>query len=322
MADSPTTEQEYELVYQGICAVAANCDGAIEQDGVGFNGPDTKFGRRIAAVPFSEWTEAVRAEAARIALTYQKQILAYTGLDVTGLGVVKHPRELRYQARDDARSYERRARHADKAALRQVDALGGELALSFDRKDPDFDTLKDLCRNLLTRRFDWDAKAWVTPVSEEVEDIVMSWDFNLTDAAQALLQAPRDQVLVTHIDLANNGEMVVIDTPYSPALVEAIKALPGRSYKGGSINHAAVHADVIKLADAYKLNMSPDARLACENAEAVILSKRANELAHEELRTLMAHVSRQADPTSLPPAFLQMLEAILPTDIAERVIVK
>src|SRR5215472_13118029 len=129
MAHASTTEEQYELVYQGIVAVAARCDGAQTQDRVGFNGQDTHFGRRIASVPFDQWTEDVKAEAARIANTYQVQILSYTGIDVSDLQVVRDAlgAGTNHIARDDARGYERRAKGADKVALRRIDAVGDRL---------------------------------------------------------------------------------------------------------------------------------------------------------------------------------------------------
>src|ERR1700676_42244 len=84
-----TTKQQYKAVYAGICAVARRCDGALTQDGVGFNGQDTHFGRRIASVPFYGWTPEVKVEAARISLTYKVQIETYTVVDVGVLDVVR-----------------------------------------------------------------------------------------------------------------------------------------------------------------------------------------------------------------------------------------
>ena len=76
-------EDQYRTVYAGIAAVAAKCDGAVDDDGVGFNGQDTKFGRRIAAIPFDQWTDEIKVEAARISARYRRQIEQSLGLDIT-----------------------------------------------------------------------------------------------------------------------------------------------------------------------------------------------------------------------------------------------
>jgi hypothetical protein len=82
-------EEQYKLVYAGIISVAQRCDGARSDDGIGFNGQDTHFGRRIASVPFEEWTQDIKEEAARIAATYRGQIEAYIGVNLNQLPVVR-----------------------------------------------------------------------------------------------------------------------------------------------------------------------------------------------------------------------------------------
>ena len=191
MAHASTTEEQYELVYQGICAVAAHCDGAQTGDGVGFNGQDTHFGRRVAAVPFTEWTDDVKAEAARIALTYKVQIMTYTELDMGALDVVQDAQDAgtNHAARDDARGYERRAKGADQLAARKIDVVGDKLGIFYAKKDPDFAELLETCKALPGRGFDWDLKCNVVPVSDAIADFILVWDFPITEAAQALLEA-------------------------------------------------------------------------------------------------------------------------------------
>jgi hypothetical protein len=323
MAESPTTTEQYELVYQGITAVAARCDGAQSSDGVGFNGQDTKFGKRIASVPFTQWTDEVKVEAARIALTYKVQILEYTGVDVSTLDVVRDANELgtNHLARDHARGYERRAQGADKLALRSIDAYEGKLVLHYDKKDPDFGDLLAACKALPGRTFDWDTKCNVAPVSDEMADFVLTWDFPLTEDAKALLQA--GPPVFYNVTLADNGDKVVIDTPYNPDLVDAVRNLQGRSWDGGlKVNTADVHPDVIEFVTQWNLSIHPDARAACDKAQAALDAADAAALVEDDRRVVMAHVSRQKDPGALPPVFVDMLAAVLPADVAEKVIAR
>jgi hypothetical protein len=321
-----TTQEQYEIVYQGICAVAAHCDGAQTQDRVGFNGQDTHFGRRIASVPSSEWTQDVYEEAARIALTYRVQILEYTGIDMGELQVVKDAQDhgTNHIARDDARGYERRSKGANAMAERKVDVhtYKGKVGLGiwYAKKDPDFGALLDVFKGLRAqgRQFDWDSSCNWMPVGEAVEDFILEWDFPVTEAAQALLaQGPAEFFNITLL----NDEKVVIDTPYDADLVDAIRSLPGRAYDAGSINHADVHPAIVTFADRHNLTIHPDARAACEGAQAALEAADARALVEGDRRTVMAHVSRQKDPGALPPVFLSMLADVLPADIAERVIV-
>lgn len=153
-------EEQYALVYAGICAVASNCDGAITEDGVGFNGQDTKFGKRIASVPFESWTDDVKLEAARIANTYQKQILSYLGVEIQLLPVVREAmgKDTNRQARDDARDFERRAFHIT------VSDDGAALEFRFKYNPSLSDELK---RHSMGARWLPDpVKAWSVPVTQ------------------------------------------------------------------------------------------------------------------------------------------------------------
>lgn len=316
-----TTDQQYDKVYTYIAALSAVCDGAISLDGQGFNGQDTKFGKRIASVPREMWTPDVCQEAARICLTYKQQILKLTGEDCSQLDVVRAANGLRtnHQARWDARGYERRAKNADKMALRRCDAHDGKLALSFHVKDPDFGDMKVACQKLPTRRFDWDIKAWVTPVSDEVEDILLTFDFNVTDDARALLNSPRVDNTTYHITLHEATGRLVIDAPRVESDVffvrlEDARGLPGREFNPpgfGKVDVVNASPQVLVYAEKWHLTIHPDALLAIEKARQAMETQAAADLAEEDYRTLMVHVSRLRSPEQLPPVFLEMLGQVI-----------
>jgi hypothetical protein len=317
MTSNLTPDQEYALVYQGIVAVAAHCDGARSLDMVGFDGQDTHFGRRIASVPFDTWTPAVREEAARIANKYQKQILAYTEVDVTTLQVVTDAKDKGTvrAARDDARTYERRARGASKVAARKVDVDEGKLLVSWVKGDPDFGALLDAARALPGRRFN--GTGWTAPVSDELRNLILTWDFPVSPAAQVLLDGPADLPAAPqapHITL--QGHAVCIVTPYDEAMIQPLRALPGRRWDASrKVNTAEAHPAVIRLAERFNLTMSPEARKACETGAA---DRQAAGLAAGDAQAIVAHVSRAKDPTTLPEVFEEMLAPVLARYGAER----
>lgn len=188
-------EEQYALVYAGIAAVASNCDGAVTEDGVGFNGQDTKFGKRIAAVPFEAWTDDVKLEAARIANTYQKQILSYLGVEIQLLPVVREAmgKDTNRQARDDARDFERRAFHAT------VSDDGAALEFRFKYSPVLSDELK-----AHTQGARWEPlpiKAWSVPIARQLPGFV-AWvrdphlKFRISPEAQAVL----DQIATTTVE--------------------------------------------------------------------------------------------------------------------------
>jgi hypothetical protein len=78
---------------------------------------------------------------------------------------------------------------------------------------------------------------------------------------------------------------------------------------------------VLALVDRFALTIHPDARAACDNAQAALAAAHADALAAEDRKTVMAHVSRQKDPTTLPAVFIDMLAHVLPADVAEKVII-
>jgi hypothetical protein len=317
MTSNLTPDQEYALVYQGIVAVAAHCDGAQSLDYVGFDGQDTHFGRRIASVPFDTWTPAVREEAARIANKYQKQILTYTEVDVTTLQVVKDAKDIGTvrAARDDARTYERRARGASKVAARKVDVEGGQLLIAWVKGDPDFGPLLDAARALPGRRFN--GNGWTAPVSDEVRNLILVWDFPVTAAAQALLDLPAvPQAAPAPNIVLEDASHVAITAGYDEAMLQPIRALPGRRWDAArKVNLAQTHPAVIRLAERFNLTMSPEARKACETGAA---DRQAAGLAAGDAQAIVAHVSRAKDPTTLPEAFEDMLAPVLARYGAEK----
>ena len=61
----------YEPIARAVRIVAGKCDGAVQQDGHGFNGGDAEFGRSLAEKDF--WSEKQAICAQRLILKYAKQ---------------------------------------------------------------------------------------------------------------------------------------------------------------------------------------------------------------------------------------------------------
>lgn len=68
-------------VQQAVRAIAATCDGAWTEDGVGFNGRDTGFGKSLAGVPDELWTPKMLHSAWRMVRTYRGQLATIHGID-------------------------------------------------------------------------------------------------------------------------------------------------------------------------------------------------------------------------------------------------
>ncbi len=305
-------DAQNEVIYQGICAVASHCDGAKTNDTVGFNGQDTKFGRRIASVPFDQWTPEIRSEAARIALTYRKQIHTFTGVDITEFSVIKDAKfgGTNHDARNQARTFERRTKAADKLAERKVDVVDGRVGIFYAKGDPDFGALLDACKALPGRRFDWDRKCNVVDVSDALGDFLQVWDFAVSEAALKLLAAP--QAVTYNVNLDASGKRVTIKAPYSADLVSAAQKLPGRAWDGANkVNHADASPTVLALAAKFALTVHPDAQAACDLTAKALTAVEGAAVGAESLSTLLSYVSRAKDPTSLPESFQGLLAGVL-----------
>jgi SWI/SNF-related matrix-associated actin-dependent regulator 1 of chromatin subfamily A len=75
-----TTTTQAPTIQQAVRAIAGRCDGAVTDDGMGFNGRDTSFGRSLARLPSDDWSERQLAAAHRMLRTYRTQ-LAGVGIE-------------------------------------------------------------------------------------------------------------------------------------------------------------------------------------------------------------------------------------------------
>lgn len=300
-------QDEYRKVYDGITAVAARCDGAVTQDKVGFNGQDTAFGRRIASVPFEQWTDSVKWEAARIARTYRTQIETYTGIDVLELGVVTAIDEgtgSSTAARTTARNYEKAAKaEAQRDALvaqRKAQKLAdGTLALSWNSKDPDcFGELLAEVKRLPGRR--WTGSVNVVDLTPAAVEFIQT--YGLTADFELAAPAPEAKVVKPHVVLKGSGVNLRFNNEADfSAQLAAVRSLPGRRYVGSDkSNDADLSPEVLAFAEKFGLIVADDvlAALSTVQADAAVAIDQAG---------LLRQVSRSDDPTALPEAFLAQL---------------
>lgn len=61
-------------IYECVVFLAARCDGAQDQDGVGFNARDTGFGKGIASKPETFWTPKMYSAAQSMLVKYTNQL--------------------------------------------------------------------------------------------------------------------------------------------------------------------------------------------------------------------------------------------------------
>lgn len=237
------------LLHDAVSAIAARCDGAVTRDDQGFNGQDTKFGKRAAATPVAAWSEQLAAEVWRMLGTYQRQ-LAEEGFDYARF---PHPRDAPtdtlHAAREEAREHERR----------RVSEVA-EVTFDGDAFHVHLHPRARHARNRIKaeipgRRFDFGREAWEVPRASAPQLLAIADDYgwDLGAAIRDLLTAsapnPRSVELVER-----GGEMVCRFTaPYDAQLTAYMRdgtSLPGRVYQGGDVNEAPFsHAAMIFARD-------------------------------------------------------------------------
>lgn len=327
-----TADTEYEQVYLLITEIAARCDGARSLDYKGFDGQDTHFGRRVASVPFSQWTDDVRWECARLANKYREQGLAYTGIDASTLQVVKDAvasgLSTNHTARNEARAYEKRAKHLAARQIGVVRNAKGEkvLGIRWANGDPDFGVFLKLVQGLPGRVWNPNTKTNEVPYSPQVDAFINEHDFTLTENGQAFVEATRatqaaapesiPQPTVNYeVWLGSDGRVVVktnLTAPGQPA-ADAVRMLPGRSFNRALYaNTANATPQVLAFARQFNLQVQPEAVRACEAAGAALEATNTSDLAQADIATVMNAVSRCGKPEDLPAAFVMMLQEILP----------
>lgn len=312
--DLPEQDQ-YRLVYTAIAAVAAHCDGAVAEDFQGFNGQDTKFGRRIASVPFESWTPDVCIEAARISLTYKEQILRYTGIDVSTLPVVREARGLgtNHAARDQARTYERQAKGASKKDERKVLFMGGPknvVRIGWVKGDPDFQALLDEVRALPGRNFA--GNGWDVPATRRVAELVAKWDIPCDDRAGALLEdlLAQPERVFYNVNYLKDENKLSITAPYNANRIQEARQLPGR-YWTGEYDRVDITPRVVEFARKWGLTISPEAQQALDGLSTAAHAFQAVEDAKARRAALLREISKASDPNNLPDEFVALLQEAL-----------
>lgn len=302
-----TTTTEYEKVYEGICAVAARCDGAIQEDGVGFSGVDTVFGRRIAAVPFSAWTPDICAEAAKVVLTYKAQIERYLGFDVWELQVVKDAQGQRgtnYAARSQAREMAKRADRMPEVVHRKI-ALENEVySVAWSRRDPDFAELLEAARSIPGRTWNPAGACWTAPISRELAEFARRFEFPTTGKVACSLKAIMCAPVAKVYNITLSGDHALISAPYDAARVQAARELPGRSWDGArKVDVVALDPQLLVFARLFGLSVSPEVEAAVANGPAPEVV--------DPLPGMFTLASRCADPAELPEAFVALVRAAI-----------
>lgn len=183
------TEGVNPIVF-AVRALARVCDGASTQDGMGFNGLDTKFGRSLAALPYDKWTVGRLIAAHKMLRKYRKQLAAH-GIDYDSIEVPEEPKQ-----QSQWRIY--------------LDGQRLVFAFPFD-----YDVKEDVKHSIPGVQWDNQRRQWWAPVSKDsLEDVQRIWEkypqFALEERiAIAVEKKKQEEIAAFELSSAEDADLVV-----------------------------------------------------------------------------------------------------------------
>ncbi len=179
-------------------ALAARCDGAQEEDGQGYNGSDTNFGKRCARIPADMWDAQLAYAVHRMLRKYKGQLAAY-GHDLDAIEAPAKPVDVaeadaRAQAAAQARKAERALRTQATRVAPTATIVGDTVVFNLGAGNWDiFAPMLAAIKALADRRFDGRTKTWAAGISastvEPILDIIRAYPFEVADDFEETLVA-------------------------------------------------------------------------------------------------------------------------------------
>lgn len=183
------------------------CDGAREEDGSGFAGPDVRRGHRLAGTPWERWTGKDKAWAFHAARKYRKQLAGF-GID-----------------------FETIPEPADTKTAALIDVKGHEFIVTFEYDS----ALVAAVKSVPGRRFNPQTKCWTAPISSDAVAALKNLEqFSWTEAATAMAETAESMPVVEQkptkqIDVEVNTFIIRFD--FDRDVVAAVKSVPGARFE-------------------------------------------------------------------------------------------
>ena len=239
-------------------ALSQVCDGAVEDDGMGYNACDTSFGKYIAAVDPSEWDDEICFVVHRMLKKYQEQLESYDIIyDELPRPEVKW--EKAPKRGDVSKRMKSKAARADclKELQRERSEGGGALNIkntfkkvmmcgwsethqAFELVSPKDWDLVNRIKEAKYKDRKWTGMAWLMSGAGLLllPAILNDFDFVITDEDRKRLDKMIKKVKVELAEKASKpqvwieGDVVVTKTDYHPDLVQVMQNIQGRKWRG------------------------------------------------------------------------------------------
>lgn len=226
------------LLIEAIRAIAGFCDGASSDDGIGFSGTDTRFGKALAQIPGEIWTPEATREAWEMLRKYRGQ-LSRAGIDYDQIEEPTAPEEPKTVR-----------------AIRFIDLDSeGQIFIRVPYGDPAEP------KTTLSARWDPSEKRWIIPerAYDRIRDISSKFEIPVSSAALSALSADVPEKPLGTVSL--DDQRILLQFDYDPLAVGSVKEIPGRAWdpnrKIWTAPITSIRA-VRTFAQTYRLDLSPE----------------------------------------------------------------
>ena len=238
--EQTTAHAPNPILVSAIQAIAARCDGASSNDGQGFNGTDSKFGKKLASTPPEVWTPALQRKAWVMLHKYQGQLVK-SGIDYTA---IPEPPE---------------ARGADD--IRCIDVRGGKVLVFLPYGDIAYP------KSGLGAIWNRDLRGWQVSVAKYGSVVTWAGRYNvpITDRAMAILNevdtSANPAEPAGHAFISEGSIALRFD--YNPNIVDAVRTIPNRRWDSAKklwlVSKECV-SFVRKIAEEYNITLTDEVK--------------------------------------------------------------
>jgi len=213
-----------KALHEAVSAIASKCDGANSQDGVGFNGSDTKFGLRASLITPDMWTDDISWEVYTMLQTYKGQLEKY-GHPFETLPL---PQKGDFNGRDQARSL---AKALEYIVSRNIDFNGEQFVITF-RYDS---SVVNAVRQIEGAKWNPQQKEWKAPASSApgVVSFAEQFEFSFSKPAEDQVKGVKPkkvQKRKAKRRLYMEGSSLIFECGTNEHLIFAIKQIRGRTW--------------------------------------------------------------------------------------------
>jgi SNF2-related domain len=262
------TAIDWAPLAEAIQAIAGACDGARTDDGCGFNAGDVPLGHYLAKIPAGLWDDDLATAAHQLARVYKAQLLA-AGIEFEDLPAPdESEREVRDTLTERRRAAAEAARVAEQSFCFTAADDGREvIVLGFPYEADMVAESRSIPGRRFRDSFAGRSKVNTFPVSSAaaVAEFCATHSIPVDPAVELLAALPQPEIeepTEPNITFLTKRTLAIrFDTFPSPAVLAAVKSLPGRKWdkpRGVWTVPVSALADVAFVAEELGLRLADD----------------------------------------------------------------